>query len=193
KAIELWQVNIPAGDKEKLARTLFCFENPPGTKYISGSQDSLGIVLPGLNKLHYDGGFWPSKIESELRSDILSWIEKRLWLIPLYPRHNGYDVLSETNITPQNAQMLSTAANECWNAIKEKNTQHFGQAIRESFEAQIAMFPHMVNSDILNVLNKYKGNAAGWKLSGAGGGGYFIFVSEQPIENALQVRIRQGE
>jgi cytidyltransferase-like protein len=193
KAIELWQVNIPAGDKEKLAKTLFCFENPPGTKYVSGSQDALGIVLPGLNKLYYDGNFWPSKIESELRSDILSWIEQRLWLIPLYPRHSDYDVLSETNITPQNAQKLSRAANGCWSAIKAKNTLLFGQALRESFEAQIAMFPHMVNDDILTVLNKYKSNTLGWKLSGAGGGGYLIFVSENPIVNALQIRIRQGE
>ena len=32
KAIELWQSDIPDGDKEKLAKTLFCFEYPPGTK-----------------------------------------------------------------------------------------------------------------------------------------------------------------
>ncbi len=85
KAIELWQVDIPSGDKEKLAMTLFCFENPPGTKYISGSQDSLGIVLPGLNYLHYDGNFWPSKIESIHDNELLNWLENRLWLIPLYP------------------------------------------------------------------------------------------------------------
>lgn len=57
KAIELWQTDIPDGDKEKLARTLFCFENPPGTQYVSGSQDSLGITMPGLNKFHYEGGY----------------------------------------------------------------------------------------------------------------------------------------
>lgn len=193
KAIELWQVNIPAGDKEKLAKTLFCFENPPGTKYVSGSQDALGIVLPGLNKLYYDGNFWPSGVESELRSDILTWIEQRLWLIPLYPRHSDYDVLSETNITPENAKKLGNAANDCWKAIREKNTQNFGNAVRESFEAQIAMYPHMVNDDILSVLNQYKSSALGWKLSGAGGGGYFIFVSEEPVVNALQIRIRQEE
>ncbi len=54
KAIELWQTDIPDGDKEKLAKTLFCFENPPGTNYVSGSQDSLGITMPGLNKYLYD-------------------------------------------------------------------------------------------------------------------------------------------
>lgn len=193
KAIELWQVDIPAGDKEKLAKTLFCFENPPGTKYVSGSQDSLGIVLPGLNKLYYNGDFWPSEIEKILDDNILSWIEKRLWLVPLYPRHSNYDVLSDTNITAENAKKLSKAANTAWEALKEKNIQKLGEAVRESFDAQIAMYPHMVADDIFEVLDKYKDKALGWKLSGAGGGGYLTLVSEMPIDNAIQIRIRRAE
>lgn len=193
KAIELWQVDIPAGDKEKLAKTLFCFENPPGTKYVSGSQDSLGIVLPGLNRLHYNGDFWPSEIEKILDDDILSWIEKRLWLVPLYPRRNDYDVLSDTDITAENAKALSLAANRAWDALKEKNIWKFGESVKESFDAQIAMYPHMISSDIFDVIDKYKDKALGWKLSGAGGGGYLTFVSENPIENAIQIRIRRAE
>jgi cytidyltransferase-like protein len=193
KAIELWQVDIPAGDKEKLAKTLFCFENPPGTKYVSGSQDSLGIVLPGLNRLHYNGDFWPSEIEKILDDDILSWIEKRLWLVPLYPRRNDYDVLSDTDITAENAKALSLAANRAWDALKEKNIRKFGESVKESFDAQIAMYPHMISSDIFDVIDKYKDKALGWKLSGAGGGGYLTFVSENPIENAIQIRIRRAE
>jgi cytidyltransferase-like protein len=193
KAIELWQVDIPAGDREKLAKTLFCYENPPGTKYVSGSQDSLGIVMPGLNRLYYTGDFWPSKIETILDNDILKWIEERLWLVPLYPRCSNYDVLANTNIAKDGAKRLSDAAEDCWFSIREKNTGKFGEAIRKNFEAQIAMFPNMVSGDIFAVLEKYKKMAAGWKLSGAGGGGYLIFVGETPIENAIQVRIRREE
>lgn len=193
KAIELWQIDIPAGDKEKLAKTLFCFENPPGTKYVSGSQDALGIVLPGLNKLHYNGEFWPSEIERILDNDTLTWLEKHLWLIPLYPRHNDYDVLSETNIIAEYVKKLSDAAANTWKAIKNKDIQKFGESVKESFEAQISMYPHMVTADILNVLKKYKEQALGWKLSGAGGGGYFILVSNTPIENAIQIRIRKPD
>lgn len=193
KAIELWQVDIPAGDKEKLARTLFCYENPPGTKYVSGSQDALGIVLPGLNKLYYNGDYWPSEIERVIDLDVLSWLEKHLWLVPLYPRHNGYDVLCETNITTEHAKKLSDAATDTWEAIKNKDLQRFGKSVQKSFDAQIVMYPHMVTNDILNVLERYKNQALGWKLSGAGGGGYFIFVSETPIENAIQIRIRKPD
>lgn len=193
KAIELWQVNIPAGDKEKLAKTLFCYENPPGTKYVSGSQDSLGIVLPGLNKLHYNGDFWPSNIESIYDDDILNWIEKYLWLVPLYPRHDDFDVLSNTNITPEYAKELSQAAQNLWNAILNRDITSFGESAKDSFNAQIRMYPNMVSNDIFEVLNKYKDKTYGWKLSGAGGGGYLIFVADNPIENAIQIRIRRKD
>jgi len=191
KAVELWQIDIPEGDKEKMAKTLFCFENPPGTKYVSGSQDSLGIVLPGLNRLYYNGDYWPETIESVNEPEILKWIEERLWLIPLFPRHAGFDVLENTKITKQEANHLSKAADACWKAILLKDVKAWGSAFTDSFEAQIAMFPNMVSPEILHVLNEYKTRVLGWKVSGAGGGGYLIFISEQPITNAIQIRIRR--
>jgi cytidyltransferase-like protein len=191
KAIDLWRVDIPAGHKETLAKILFCFENPPGTQYISGSQDSLGIIMPGLNRLHYTGDYWPAEIESITDSNILSWLEKHLWLIPLYPRHVDYDVLANTNITTANAKELSNAATNCWNAILEKDIFEFGKAMRNSFDAQTAMYPNMVTSDILEALDKYKNKVLGWKLSGAGGGGYLILAGTSPVENAIQIRIRR--
>ncbi len=191
KAIELWQVDIPAGDRETLAKTLFCFENPPGTKYVSGSQDSLGIVLPGLNKLFYEGEYWPSNIEKNTSEETLSWLEKRLWLIPLYPRKGNYDVLADTNITQEHAKSLATAAQNAWTAIQDQDVKMLGKAVREAFEAQINMYPHMVDHQILAILSEYQDKALGWKLSGAGGGGYIIFVNETPIENAIQIRIRR--
>ena len=33
-------------NKEKLAKLLFCYENPPGNQEITGSQDSIGIIYP---------------------------------------------------------------------------------------------------------------------------------------------------
>ena len=62
--IQLWGDRYPEGDPEQNARLLFGAENPPGKKYISGSQDHLGLLMPGVNRLYYNGGFWPEKIES---------------------------------------------------------------------------------------------------------------------------------
>jgi cytidyltransferase-like protein len=193
KAMELWHVDIPAGNRETLAKMLFCFENPPGIGYISGSQDSIGIVMPGLNKLSYNGDYWPCRIESVLDDDVLAWLESRIWLVPLYPRHKDYDVLGNTNITKDRAKKLSDAASNCWDAILKKNTQQFGLSVQDSFEAQIAMYPNMVSKDIMDMLDGYKSKILGWKLSGSGGGGYLILVSETPVENALQVRIHRND
>lgn len=193
KAIELWQTDIPTGDKVKLAKTLFCFENPPGTEYVSGSQDSLGIVLPGMNKLWYDqGNYWPSDIQSVTENDTLSWIEDHLYMIPLYPRNSSYNVLENTHIDEDSAARLGKAAQDCWEAVNTKDLKAFGKAFRESFEAQIAMFPNMITDGVWEQIDIYKEHALGWKLSGAGGGGYLIFVSEQHIEPAIKIRIRRA-
>jgi len=190
KAIQLWQTDIPEGNKEILAKTLFSFENPPGTKVISGSQDSIGIVFPGVNKLNYNKeNYWPDSIEPETNTEIIEFIEQNLWFITLSPRIGDFDVLSDTNIDKPNAQNLANAANKCWKAIMNKDLNLFGIAFRESFEAQVAMFPHMVNPDILEIIEAYKNDALGWKLSGAGGGGYLVLVSEKPVKNAIQIRI----
>lgn len=190
KAITLWQTDIPEGNREILAKTLFSFENPPGTKIVSGSQDSIGIVFPGVNKLNYrQEQYWPKTIESVTTSDVLEFIENNLWFITLSPRIGDFDVLADTNINPANAKNLADAAENCWNAVINKNIADFGFYFRKSFEAQIAMFPNMVNPDIQEIINLYKNEALGWKLSGAGGGGYLVLVSEKPVKNAIQIRI----
>jgi len=191
KAIELWQTDIPDGDKEKLAKTLFCFENPPGSKYISGSQDSLGITMPGLNRFQYEGGYWPTEINHITDPEILDWIEERIWMIPLYPRNNNYDVLADQNINCEAASCLSVAAEKCWQGLLNKNAKGVGESMKESFEAQIAMFPNMLTHGVFEQIEQFKNQVFGWKLSGAGGGGYLIFFSEQMVENAIQIRIRR--
>lgn len=192
KAIDLWQNDIPEGDPEKLAKTLFCVENPPGTSYVSGSQDSIGIVYPGVNRLDYGkGDYWPGKIVTVTDEKILSFIEEYLWFINLSPRAENFDVLANTSINAEKAKALADAALGTWDAIQSKDLVKFGHYFRQSFEAQIAMFPNMVNADVINAIAYYSGKALGWKISGAGGGGYLVLVSDQPVENAIKIHIRR--
>lgn len=191
KAIEIWHTDVPPGNREQLARMLFSYENPPGTNIIAGSQDSIGIVYPGLNRIDYTGGFWPVKITTVHEECILSWIEEHLYLIMLGPRENNYHVLVNTFINKGNAEALRNAAENTWDALLVKDMEKFGEFFRKSFEAQIKMFPNMIYDDIFQVIDKYKDSACGWKLSGAGGGGYLIFVSQKPIKGAMQIKIRR--
>jgi mevalonate kinase len=49
----------------------------------------------------------------------------------------------------------------------------------------------MVSDSMPELIDKYRHRALGWKVSGAGGGGYLILVSERPIEHAVRVIIRR--
>ena len=190
-ALDLWGPKLPAGGPEKLAKILFCYDNPPGTKVISGSQDSIGIVFPGLAKAYYAGQYWPTKIEHVLDETLLQFVESSLYLVSLGPRYSDYDVLSDTKFSQELAKNLADATELCWDAILGKDIFNFGRGIREAFDAQVAMFPHMINDRITALIDEYRDQALGWKLSGAGGGGYLILVSDKPISNAVRVLARR--
>ena len=191
RAIDLWQTDIPTGDRERLAKMLFAFENPPGTEIFAGSQDSIGIVFPGLNRLDYTGNYWPKKITPQPDEKILGWLERHLYLIPLGPRRAGFDVFKGKNITAPKVRALARAADGCWHAIHKLDLVEFGRQFRASFEAQIALFPAMSNPAIQKTIRQYAGKSLGWKLSGAGGGGYLVLVSAAPVPGALQLKIRR--
>ena len=191
RAIELWQTDIPGGDREKLAKMLFCYENPPGTREFSGSQDALGIVLPGLNRLDYRGGYWPAKITPVDDEEILHWLEEHLHWVPLGPRQSGFQVLKGARITPAKVRALAFAADHCWDAIRKRDLAEFGRRFRESFEAQVSLFPKMADQNVRSAIALYAEKSLGWKLSGAGGGGYLVLVGRHDIRGTIKIKIRR--
>lgn len=192
-ALDLWGPRLPAGNLEKLAKILFCYDNPPGTREISGSQDAIGIVFPGLAKAYYEGEYWPSRIDTYHDEAALHFVEDALYLVSLGPRQPDFDVLSNTDFTPAKAQALADAAEACWMAILGQDIEQFGAAVKASFEAQTAMFPDMRNDRVDELIARYADQALGWKLSGAGGGGYLVLVSKEPIANAIRIVARRVE
>jgi cytidyltransferase-like protein len=194
KAIELWNDHLPPEKPEKLAKTLFRYDNDPGTPEVSGSQDSIGITMPGINKFFYDKGkYWPSKFDTVSDIETIHWLEERLYMLTLWPRPDNYKVLDDTNINTGNVRKLTEAAELAWEGLIARDIKTFSKGFIDSFHSQIRMFPRMMNQDIEKVIGKYSDKALAWKLSGAGGGGYLILISEEKIENAFKVKIRVKE
>ena len=188
---EIWGDKIPPGDYELLAKILFAYDNPPGTEIISGSQDSIGLVFPGLAYAYFDNAYWPEYIEHRLDEPLLTFLEQSLYLVPLGPRYEDFDVLAETHINRENAKALADATDANWQAILDRDIYKFGSTLREMFEAQVAMFPAMLNHRVQAVIDKHRDTALGWKLTGAGGGGYLVVASDTPIPQSVRIIARR--
>ena len=190
-AAKLWPYELPAMHPEKLAQLLFHYENEPGRIEISGAQDSIGMCMPGLNRHYYDNTYWPSAIETVSDEKILSWLEDRIYIILLWPRPAGTNLLKEIYITKENVQALTKAADLSWEGILKQDFRLFAKGAKLSFEAQIRMFPAMFPPEVQKTVEPYTENALAWKLAGAGGGGYLALLSEEPVQNAIKIKIRR--
>lgn len=175
---KIWPYNLPNMDPETLARLVFCFENHPERDdgIISGAQDSIGICVPGLCRHLYNNHFWPEKIETCHDETILTWLEQRLVMIPMEPRKQGFNVVEGKDITEHKVKALAKAADNCWNAIMNRDLTAFASAYKESFNAQTAMFPAMIQDSVRSYIAKYEKLVMAYKMPGAGGGGYLACV-----------------
>ena len=193
-AKKLWPVELPPYNEEMLARLLFCFENDPeNTGHVSGAQDAIGICISGLSRHYYDGRYWPERIGTVHDEDILSWLESHVCVVPMFPRRPGCSVVEGKDITPGKVRALTDAASRCWDAIMSKDLETFASAFRDSFNAQVAMFPAMMQPGVQEHIDRWKDRALAWKMLGAGGGGHLLLVVDQipEAEEIIPIRIRR--
>ena len=186
---KIWPYQLPNMDPEMLAKLVFCFENEPERvdSFISGAQDSIGICIPGLCRHYYNGRFWPERIKTCQDEAVLRFLEEHLVMIPMEPRKPGCSVVEGEDITKTKVQALAKAADDCWQAIMNKDLQVFAKAYMDSFNAQIAMFPRMIQGCVQSVIDTWSKvpGVLAWKMPGAGGGGYLACVVEDASAFAL--------
>jgi hypothetical protein len=176
----VWPYQLPNMDPEMLARLVFCLENDPERSdgIVSGAQDAIGICVPGLARHYYNGSYWPEKIEYTQAPTLLGWLEEHLCMIPMFPRRPGCSVVEGKDITPVKVRALATAADDCWDAIQRMNLNAFAAAYKASFEAEVAMFPAMIQPGVQDYIDRYSAldGVLAWKMPGAGGGGTSALV-----------------
>ena len=193
----VWPYQLPAMDPEMLARLVFCLENDPERSdgIVSGAQDAIGICVPGLSRHYYDGTFWPEKIEYTCDPVLLGWLEDHLCMIPMFPRRPGCSVVEGKDITPVKVRALAAAADCCWDAIQRRDLDAFADAYKASFEAQVAMFPAMIQPGVQDYIDRYSAmdGVLAWKMPGAGGGGYLALVCRDRAhfpDGAIALKVR---
>jgi cytidyltransferase-like protein len=188
--MQIWGDRCPEGDYKLNAKLLFGAENPPGKMYVSGSQDQIGLLYPGINRLCYNGGYWPERIESTIEKDICDWLSGILHLVPLEPRPNGYDPLKVMHLEKPLIRELGEAGDNCWKAILKKDVEGLGKALTNTLLSWRKILPLTVPDQVMKELEtKYFPNYPGAITSGSGGG-YVIVVSEKEVEGAIKIRVR---
>ena len=189
---EVWKRVAPYGvfedDPVELAKLLFGYENPPGSEYVSGSQDHLGLTLPGANYLYYSGKHWPDRVESVLDDATCDWLERSIVMVELFERPDGYNPLVEQNITPEGVKKLAAAGELCWEGILAKDIRKFGAGLTDTHKAWAEILPLTTNRRIEDAMAKYPCHG---RITSGCGGGYIVMATEDDVPDGFRVKVRR--
>ena len=196
-ALKLWKGRLPNRPAGELVRELYEAENR-GKSEPSGSQDMIGLVYPGINRLDYDfaanGGVFPVHIESVNNARVARWLGRVLHLLPVEPRPEGYSPLGIKNLDPKWVARLGRSGRDCFEAIRRMDVNALGKSLNLNMKCWETLLPHVVRHPLIKVdlralLKAYQRRYPGAMYSGCGGG-YLIVASTEPVPGALQVTIR---
>ena len=196
-ALKLWPRGLPQRPPAELTRILYEQENR-GKPEPSGSQDMIGLIHPGINRLDYDfganGGVFPSHIESLQETRAARWLERVLHVLPVAPRPEGYNPLGRKRLDPKWIARLGQSGKDCFEGIRRRDLRQFGASLNECMKCWETILPHTVRHptltvDLVGLLRAYQAQYPGAMYSGCGGG-YLLVVSDDPVPGAFHLRVR---
>jgi len=195
-ALQRWGC-LPDRDPGVLAEELYEAENK-GRPDPSGSQDMIGLIFPGVNRLDYDvkhkGGFFPVHIESNHDVRVARWLEGVIHVLPIAPRPDGYSPLGVKNLAPEWIAKLSRSGRNCFDAIIARDVKALGRSMNLCMQCWETLMPNIVRhptikTDLVAIMKHYQSLYPGAMYSGCGGG-YLYVASEKPVPGAFHVRVR---
>ncbi len=189
-AKELWGDEYPAGDAVRNAQLLFGAENPPGSEYVSGTQDHIGLLVPGVSRIDYDGKYWPNNIENTINPEVCEWLSSVLNFAPLQPRPEGYNPILTQNLDPKIIKRLGESGDAAYDAILKMDTKQLGEAMKATFLAWSEMLPYTVPEWVMEEMQKNYFPLYSGAITSGSGGGYIVFPSDEEVEGTIKVKIR---
>jgi len=164
-----------------------------------GWQDQYGGILPGVKLLETDRGW--------LQTPRIRWLPDRLFTAP---EHQASSLLYYTGLTRVAKQVLREIvegmflnerervsilgemklhAIDTFEAIQRCDYPAYGRKIRRSWELNKRLDRATSSPDVEKILSQVDDLALGYKLPGAGGGGFLYIVAKNP-EAARRIRQR---
>ncbi len=198
-ATRLWGGRLPKRSLPELVRELYAKENR-GKAEPSGSQDMIGLIYPGINRLDYEsranGGVFPSHIESLNDERSARWLERVIQVLPVAPRPEGYNPLGRKSLEPRWIARLGQTGRDCFDAIRRRDLRALGASLNECMVCWEKLLPQTVRHPTLTVdlpglLRAYQAQYPGAMYSGCGGG-YLFVVSSRPVPGAFTVKVRRA-
>ena len=164
----------------------------------SGSQDMIGLIYPGINRLDYDfaakGGVFPTHIESLTSARSARWLESVLHFLPIEPCPDGYNPVGKKNLDPKWIARLGQTGKDCFDAIRRLDAGALGDSFNDCMVCWGKILPRTMahlslRVELKAILRAYQRQYSGAMFSGCGGG-YLCVVSEQLVPGALQIQVR---
>jgi len=195
-ALKRWG-GLPKGDPGKRVMDLYEAENRDNP-HPSGSQDMIGLIYPGINRLDYDinhqGGLFPVHIESNNDPKVARWVESVINVLPVAPRPDGYSPLGVKNLDPKWVGKLSQSGKDCFDAITGRDLRALGKAMNLCMTCWETLLPHVVRHptlsiDLVGIMKYYQSRYPGAMYSGCGGG-YLYIASEEPVPGTFRILVR---
>ncbi len=159
-----------------------------------GWQDQYGGVLPGIKLLQSASGM--------LQAPSSSWLPERLFTDAEYAQchilyytgitRTAKNILSEivrgmtlnSGTHLQILEEMKSHAIEMAAAVQRCNWNEYGSMLRKSWELNKRLDRGTNPESVENMISAIKDYATGYKLPGAGGGGYLYIVAKDPVAAA---------
>lgn len=149
--------------------------------YAGGKQDQVAAAFGGINYIEF-GKDRVKVSRLELKPEPILALERSMFLVLTHPRSKDNVMVDEIRRVEQNIDETMKAldrqkelANEVRRVLRRGDLKTFGMLLDEAWRIKKKQTPLVTTERVDELYNRVKkAGALGGKISGAGGGGYFV-------------------